>query len=93
MRRLAPVWRSAQRPRKDFRARPSHLVERGAARRPDGGVGDGRGPRESVRPALSVNDEDILSDSDAFARPRVAALVPLEDLTPHARDLGADHLR
>ena len=43
---------------------------------------------DTVRPAvLTTNDLEILSDSDAFARPRVAALVPLEDLTPHARDL------
>jgi hypothetical protein len=37
--------------------------------------------------ALTTNDLEILSDADAFVRPRVAALVPLEDLTPHARDL------
>jgi hypothetical protein len=40
--------------------------------------------RQGGRP---VNDEDILVDAETFARPRVAALVPLEDLTPHARDL------
>lgn len=45
-------------------------------------------PPEAVRPvALTANDLEILSDADAFARPRVAALVPLEDMTPHARDL------
>jgi hypothetical protein len=44
--------------------------------------------KDTVRPvALTTNDLEILSDADAFARPRVAALVPLEDLTPHARDL------
>jgi hypothetical protein len=43
---------------------------------------------DTVRPvALTTNDLEILSDADAFARPRVDALVPLEDLTPHARDL------
>jgi len=45
-------------------------------------------PPEAARPvALTANDLEILSDADAFARPRVAALVPLEDMTPHARDL------
>lgn len=49
---------------------------------------------DGIRPAfLSVNDEEILSDAEAFARPRVAALVPLEDLTPHARDLTAEQRR
>ena len=48
----------------------------------------GRAPANLISPAaLTVNDLDILSDADAFVRPRVAALVPLEDLTPHARDL------
>jgi hypothetical protein len=43
---------------------------------------------ESVRPtAVSVNDEEILTDAEAFARPHVDALASLEDLTPHARDL------
>jgi hypothetical protein len=42
---------------------------------------------ESVRPAVSANDEEILTDAEAFARPHVAALASLEDLTPHARDL------
>jgi len=43
---------------------------------------------DTVRPvALTTNDLEILSDADAFARRRVDALVPLEDLTPHARDL------
>jgi hypothetical protein len=37
--------------------------------------------------SLSAKDAEILSDADAFLRPRVDALVPLEDLTPHARDL------
>lgn len=45
---------------------------------------------ETLRPpaVLTPNDAEILSDAEAFARPRVAALVPLEDLTPHARDLA-----
>jgi len=51
-------------------------------------LADARGHAGTVLPASrSVNDEDILSDAEAFARPHVAALVPLEDLTPHARDL------
>jgi hypothetical protein len=40
--------------------------------------------------AMTTNDLEILSDADAFARPRVDALVPLEDLTPHARDLTTE---
>ncbi len=46
------------------------------------------GRSDGIRPiSLSANDAEILSDAEAFARPRVAALVPLEDLTPHAPDL------
>jgi hypothetical protein len=37
--------------------------------------------------AVSLRDNEFLSDPEAFAQPGVAALVPLEDLTPHARDL------
>jgi hypothetical protein len=43
---------------------------------------------DTLRPiAVSAKDDEILSDAESFARPRVDALVPLEDLTPHARDL------
>jgi hypothetical protein len=38
-------------------------------------------------PIALPQDSEFLSDAEAFAQPRVAALVPLEDLTPHARDL------
>jgi hypothetical protein len=42
----------------------------------------------AVRPAALTSDDDFLSDADAFSRPRVSsALLPLEDMTPHARDL------
>lgn len=42
----------------------------------------------AVRPAVLTSEEDFLSDADAFSRPRVSsALLPLEDMTPHARDL------
>jgi hypothetical protein len=41
-----------------------------------------------VTPAVLASDDDFLSDADAFSRPRVSsALLPLEDLTPHAQDL------
>ena len=48
---------------------------------------------ESARPPLTIKDEDILTDAEAFVRPRVAALMPLEDLTPHARDLAPERPR
>jgi negative regulator of sigma E activity len=39
-------------------------------------------------PAVLTSDDDFLSDAEAFSRPRVSsALLPLEDMTPHARDL------
>jgi hypothetical protein len=39
-------------------------------------------------PAVLTNDDDFLSDADAFSRPRVSsALLPLDDMTPHARDV------
>jgi hypothetical protein len=51
-------------------------------------VGNVAGGRTEIRKiAVSARDDEFLSDAEAFARPRVAALVPLEDLTPHARDL------
>lgn len=41
-----------------------------------------------VTPGRLTGDDDFLSDADAFSRPRVSsALLPLEDMTPHARDL------
>lgn len=41
-----------------------------------------------VTPAALTTEEDFLSDADAFSRPRVSsALLPLDDMTPHARDL------
>ncbi len=36
--------------------------------------------------ANSQNDDELLSD--AFARPRVSTLSALDEMTPHARDLG-----
>jgi hypothetical protein len=49
---------------------------------------------DPVRAArLTANDLEILSDAEAFAHPRVDALVPLEDLTPHARDLTMERPR
>jgi hypothetical protein len=48
----------------------------------------GAGAGDAVRPAAApVDDETMLSDAEAFNQPHVAALVPLEDLTPRARDL------
>jgi hypothetical protein len=42
----------------------------------------------AATPAAPTSDDDFLSDADAFSRPRVSsALLPLEDMTPHARDL------
>jgi hypothetical protein len=43
----------------------------------------------TVAPPVAVaSDEDFLSDADAFSRPRVSsALLPLDDMTPRARDL------
>lgn len=39
-------------------------------------------------PAVLASDDDFLSYADAFSRPRVgSALLPLEDMTPHAQDL------
>jgi negative regulator of sigma E activity len=44
--------------------------------------------RTSVTTAGFTIDDDFLSDADAFSRPRVSsALLPLEDMTPHAQDL------
>jgi hypothetical protein len=44
--------------------------------------------RTSVTTAGFTLDDDFLSDADAFSRPRVSsALLPLEDMTPHAQDL------
>jgi hypothetical protein len=41
-----------------------------------------------MTPASITVEEDFLTDADAFSRPRVgSALLPLEDMTPHARDL------
>ncbi len=41
-----------------------------------------------ARPASLTTDDDFISDADAFSRPRVSsALVTLDDMTPHARDL------
>jgi len=43
---------------------------------------------KTVTPAALATDDDFLSDADAFSRPRVSsALLPLDDMTPHARDL------
>ncbi|PYR94570.1 MAG: hypothetical protein DMF84_05295 [Acidobacteria bacterium] len=42
----------------------------------------------AVTSAVLTSEDDFLSDADAFSRPRVSsALLPLEDMTPHARDL------
>lgn len=42
----------------------------------------------SVIPAPRPREEDLLSDADTFLRARVSsALLPLDDMTPHARDL------
>jgi hypothetical protein len=42
----------------------------------------------TVTASVLTGDDDFLSDADAFSRPRVSsALLPLEDMTPHARDL------
>jgi anti-sigma factor RsiW len=44
------------------------------------------GQTQMIRPAsATLNDDDLLED--AFARPRVTALSPLDDMTPHVRDL------
>jgi hypothetical protein len=41
-----------------------------------------------IPPTAVISDDDFLSDADAFSRPRVgSALLPLEDMTPHAQDL------
>jgi len=41
-----------------------------------------------IRPASLPTEDDFISDADAFSRPRVgSALLPLEDMTPHAGDL------
>ena len=48
---------------------------------------DGRATA-AIRPPAVPSEDDFLSDADAFSRPRVSsALLPLEDMTPHARDL------
>jgi hypothetical protein len=42
----------------------------------------------TVKPVALAADDDFLSDAGAFSRPRVSsALLPLEDMTPHAGDL------
>ena len=44
--------------------------------------------RNRVATPVLTSDDDFLSDADAFSRPRVSsALLPLDDMTPHARDL------
>jgi hypothetical protein len=41
---------------------------------------------KQIRPtSTSENDDELLSD--AFARPRVGTLSPLDDMTPHVRDI------
>jgi len=41
----------------------------------------------TVKPVALAADDDFLSDAGAFSRPRVSsALLPLEDMTPHAGD-------
>jgi hypothetical protein len=41
-----------------------------------------------ISAAVFTSDDDFLTDPEAFLRPRVSsALLPLEDMTPHARDL------
>jgi anti-sigma factor RsiW len=46
-----------------------------------------RGARQEkqLRPSALPNDDELLED--AFARPRVSALGPLDDITPHVRDI------
>jgi hypothetical protein len=42
----------------------------------------------SVKQVSVTGDDDFLADADAFSRPRVSnALLPLEDITPHVRDV------
>jgi hypothetical protein len=50
-------------------------------------IADAKRPDAVRTIALSPRDSEFLGDAEAFAQPRVDALVPLEDLTPHARDL------
>ena len=44
-----------------------------------------RAEHPQMRPMASQADDDLLED--AFARPRVSALSPLDDMTPHVRDI------
>jgi hypothetical protein len=51
-----------------------------------------RGNGVRVMP-VAISDEDLLMGSDALARPRVAALGALDDLTPHVREVPPERPR
>jgi hypothetical protein len=51
-----------------------------------------RGSGVRALPA-GITDEDLLMGSEALARPRVAALGALDDLTPHVRDVSPERPR